>query len=96
MKRMLAVWALFVWAAPLWAAPPASQSCNLQTLASLELVGTDRILVPVDYRGQTVWMILDLEQPMSLLSPDAVAPLKLTTQRIESRPGQMVEQTASR
>jgi hypothetical protein len=76
--------------APLSAADRALPDCNLQRLASLDIIVADQILVPLDYRGQTVWMVLDLAQPLSLLAPEAVAPLKLTARSIDARPGEFM------
>ena len=90
MKRALFAWVLWWCISPLWAASRAPPDCSLQRLASLNIIVADQILVPIDYRGQTVWMVLDLGQPFSLLSPEAVAPLKLTTRSIDSRPGEFV------
>jgi hypothetical protein len=90
MKRVLFVSLLFFYVSPLWATSRVPPDCNLQRLASLKIIVADQILVPVDYRGQTVWMVLDLAQPMSLLSPGAVAPLKLTTRNIEARPDEFM------
>src|SRR5947208_14592608 len=89
-QKTLCVWALLSCVAPLWAANRGRSDCSLQKLAALDIIVKDQILVPLDYRGQTVWMALDLAQPMSLLSPRAVDPLKLTVRKIDARPGEFM------
>jgi len=90
MKKDLWVWLLLLCAPPLWATSRAQMNCNIQRLASVDMVFDGQLLVPVDYSGQTVWMVLDLAQPFSLLSPSAVAPLKLRMQNIDARPGEFM------
>jgi len=90
MNRGLFIWVLLSCVAPTWAASRAAPDCNLQRLASLDIIVAEQILVPADYQGQAVWMMLDLGQPLSLLSAEAVAPLKLTTRSIQARPGEFL------
>jgi hypothetical protein len=46
----------------------------------------EHILVPVEYHGQTLWMVLDLGEPLSLLWPSATESLHLRTARLDDRP----------
>lgn len=48
------------------------------------------ILIPVQYRGQALWMALDLGSPFSLVWPSAVEPLHLRTQTLEAQPGEFL------
>ncbi len=62
-------------------------SCTLRQLASVELSVGDDILVPIDYRGQRFWMVLDLGEAFGLLSPSAPDILRLHAEKLAgSRP----------
>jgi hypothetical protein len=60
--------------------------CRPEPLASTEIGVGDPVLIPVEYRGQTVWMALDLGAPFSLIWPSAVEPLGLRPRTLDTRP----------
>lgn len=87
---ILAALAFGVAALPAWAEKHAAQNCQLEQLASLELVVAERILVPVDYRGQTLWMVLDFRSPFGLILPTAIESLQLHTTKLDARPDEFL------
>src|SRR5882672_9866034 len=60
--------------------------CSPRQLASTEVSVGEHILVPVEYHGQTLWMVLDLGEPFSLLWASATESLHLRTARLDDRP----------
>jgi hypothetical protein len=75
---------------PAWAEKRTAQSCQLEQLASLDIVVAEHILLPVDYRGQTLWMVLDLGSPFGLVLPAVIEPLKLRTTKLDARPDEFL------
>ena len=65
---------------------PAAQAkapadCAPKQVASAEVaIGREAVLVPVEYHEQRLWMLLDLGEPISLLSSAVTAALHLPTE----------------
>jgi hypothetical protein len=72
------------------AAQNPKPDCRLEPLAATEIGVGDPVLIPVEYRGQAVWMVLDLGAPFSLIWPSAVEPLHLRTRTLDARPGEFL------
>jgi hypothetical protein len=69
------------------AAESPKPDCRLEPLALTEIGVGDPVLISVEYRGQSLWMALDLGAPFSLIWPSAVEPLHLRTRALDARPG---------
>jgi hypothetical protein len=58
-------------------------ACSVKQLASVDIsVGAD-IRVPVEFHGQTLWMVLDLGAPFSLVWQSAVEALRLQSEKLQ-------------
>jgi hypothetical protein len=83
MKNALCVLLLSWLSAAAFAQNAKSKDCSLTKLASVELSVGEHILVPVEYHGQRLWMVLDLGEPFSLLWPSATEALRLRTEKLD-------------
>jgi Aspartyl protease len=72
------------------AAQNSKPDCRLEPLASTQIGVGEPVLIPIQYRGQSLWMALDLGSPFSLVWPSAVEPLHLHTQTLDTRPGEFL------
>jgi hypothetical protein len=69
------------------ASPPNRKpaECALTLLASVAVVADDGVRIPVQVHGQTLWMMLDLGQPLTFLAPSAVDALHLKAESFSTR-----------
>jgi predicted aspartyl protease len=80
-------------------AHPASAACGIQRAATLPLLSTERPVVQVAINGLAVQMLVDTGSQISMVTPDAVAALRLARDlprgsRIQTLGGEAVSRNA--
>jgi hypothetical protein len=86
MKNILGIFLLLCLNAAAATPNGKPSDCSPRQLASTEITVGENILVPVEYHGQRLWMVLDLGEPFSLLRPSATEALHLHTATLDDRP----------